>query len=99
MKEICIPIPHFGEQQIAEVEVTVNGKKKKYNFRVESFPWLTETETDTNISPTEVKINALRGLIETYDESWELVQIFTPREEATHIQVLFRQRQYEPVAD
>jgi hypothetical protein len=99
MKEICIPIPHFGEQQIAEVEVTVNGKKKRYNFRVESFPWSVNTDVDNSVSPTEVKINALRGMIETYDNGWELVQIFTPREEATHIQVLFRQKQFEPVAD
>lgn len=98
MKEICIPIPHFGEHQIAEVEVTVNGKKKKYNFRVESFPWSVE-DTDAAASSTEMKINALRGLIETYDDSWDLVQIFTPREEATNIQVLFRQRQLEAVAD
>ena len=99
MKEICIPIPHFGESQIAEVEVTVNGKKKKYNYRVESFQWSVETVDDSSVSPTEMKINALRGLIETYDDSWDLVQIFTPREEATHIQVLFRQKLLEPVAD
>lgn len=99
MKEICIPIPHFGESQIAEVEVTVNGKKKKYNYRVESFPWASEVTVDSSVSPTEMKINALRGLIETYDDSWDLVQIFTPREEASHIQVLFRQKQLAPVAD
>jgi len=97
MKEICIPIPHFGESQIAEVEVTVNGKKKKYNYRVESFPWTGEASVESSVSPTEMKIIALRGLIETYDDSWELVQIFTPREEASHIQILFRQKQVEPV--
>lgn len=97
MKEICIPVPHFGERQIAEVEVTVNGKKKRYNFRVESFPWISGKENVENeLSDTELKINNLRSLLENYDDSWELVQIFTPNENASHIQVLFRQRQLEP---
>ncbi len=100
MKEICIPIPHFGEHQIAEVEVTVNGKKKKYNYRVESFPWgIEENETNMmeSVSETQIKINHLRELLNQYDDSWEIVQIFTPNEHAKHIQVLFRQRQAEPV--
>ncbi|MFC2083443.1 hypothetical protein ACFLS9_00145 [Bacteroidota bacterium] len=93
MKEVCIPIPHFGEQQIAEVEVTVNGKKKQYNFRIESFPWSVNPDevTDT-VSQTEVRINNLRNMLDNYDNGWELVQIFTPRENSDHIQVLFRQR-------
>ncbi|MBN1300352.1 MAG: hypothetical protein JW995_03980 [Melioribacteraceae bacterium] len=99
MKEICIPIPHFGDQQIAEVEVTVNGKKKKYNFRVESFPWLLEEEELTGtFSETQIKIEHLRKMLDEYDDTWELVQIFTPRDGSTHIQVLFRQRTPEPVS-
>lgn len=98
MREICIPIPHFGEQQIAEVEVTVNGKKRKYNFRIESFPWgLSDHKFEDKLSETEFKISHLRRLLENYDDSWELVQIFTPRENSLFIQVLFRQRQFEPV--
>jgi hypothetical protein len=101
MKEICIPIPHFGEHQIAEVEVTVNGKKKKYNYRVESFPWgLEESEADllNNTSETQIKINHLRQLLDEYDDVWEIVQIFNPNESAKHIQVLFRQRHKELVS-
>ena len=100
MREICIPIPHFGEHQIAEVEVTVNGKKKKYNYRVESFPWGVEDNDKIqldNLSETQIRINHLRELLDHYDDVWEIVQIFNPNEHAKHIQVLFRQRQKELV--
>ncbi len=101
MREICIPIPHFGDNQIAEVEVTVNGKKRQYNFRVESFEWsVREEEKDLINSSTEtqLKIQHLRDLLDRYDDSWEIVQIFTPHEGSNHIQVLFRQRSLEPVS-
>ena len=100
MKDICIPIPHFEENQIAEVEVTVNGKKRHFNFRVESFPWSLENAADENSDSLDIteKILTLRNQIETYDKNWELIQIFTPKTEAHYIQVLFRQRQPEPVA-
>ena len=94
MKDICIPIPHFGENQIAEVEVTVNGKKKKFNFRVESFEWDGVIDKSKDVlSQTEEKVKKLRDNIEGYDKSWELVQIYTPTQNSEHIQVLFRQKQ------
>lgn len=93
MKDICIPIPHFGEHQIAEVEVTVNGKKKKYNYRVESFEWDGSIDSGEDVlSQTEEKVKKLRENIEGYDKSWDLVQIYTPSQGSEHIQVLFRQR-------
>lgn len=94
MKDICIPIPKFEENQIAEVEVTVNGKKKKFNFRVESFVWdPVEQGSDQNvdISLVEKKISKLRESIESYDKNWQLVQIYTPTPGSEYIQVLFRQ--------
>lgn len=99
MREICIPIPHFGDNQIAEVEVTVNGKKRQYNFRVESFAWSTGNVNDKPVDSsmeTQVKIQNLRKLLDEYDDSWEIVQIFTPHEGSDHIQVLFRQRTLQP---
>lgn len=93
MKDITIPLVDFLEEQIAEVEVKINGKKRKYNFRIESFPWKIEEEfKDTNRDEIELKIESLRRNIENYDKTWELVQIFSPTENAKHVQVLFRQR-------
>ena len=92
MKEICIPLPDFLDQQIANVEVTINGEKRKYNFRVESFPWEVEEELafDEN-QRIEKRINRLTENIESYDKNWRLVQIFKPGKGSKHIQVLFRQ--------
>ncbi len=39
MKEISIPLPDFLDKQIAEIEVKINGKKRLFNFKVESFRW------------------------------------------------------------
>jgi len=100
MKDICIPIPHFEENQIAEVEVTINGKKQHFNFRVESFPWSLEKTEDGHHDALEVseKILHLKNMIESYDKNWELIQIFTPKSEAHFIQVLFRQKTFKEAA-
>lgn len=93
MREICIPLPDFLDQQIANVEVTINGEKRKYNFRVESFPW--ELENDLAFDEqqrVERRINRLTANIENYDKNWRLVQIFKPGSGSNHIQVLFKQR-------
>ena len=92
MKELCIPLPDFLDQQIADVEVTINGEKRKYNFRVESFPWDENGDSamDEN-ARLERRISQLKENIEKYDKNWRLVQIFKPAKSSKHIQVLFRQ--------
>ncbi|MBN1482277.1 hypothetical protein EH223_08720 [candidate division KSB1 bacterium] len=92
MREICIPLPDFLEQQIANVEVTINGEKRRYNFRVESFPWEVEDEVGLNEAQrVENRINRLKQNIESYDKNWRLVQIFKPSTGSSFIQVLFKQ--------
>jgi hypothetical protein len=93
MRELCIPLPDFLDQQIANVEVTINGEKRRYNFRVESFLWDVndESTTDENLR-LEKRINRLKQNIESYDVNWRLVQIFKPAKNSKHIQVLFRQK-------
>jgi hypothetical protein len=90
MKDVSIPLPEFLEQQIAEIEVKINGKKRQYNFRVESFRW----EPDDEIWVVDRKINRLKELIDGYNKSWELIQIFKPKEDSKYVQVLFRQKNF-----
>ncbi|HEX2395798.1 MAG TPA: hypothetical protein VHI78_10650 [Bacteroidales bacterium] len=95
MKEICIPIPYLREQEIAEVEVTLAGKKLRYSFRVESFPWEIGEEFASLADPLEkslARIYKLKNAIESYDKSWELIQIFNPDGHADHIHVLYRKK-------
>ncbi len=88
MKDVSIPLPEFLEQQIAEIEVKINGKKRQYNFRVESFRW----EPDGELWTVEKKIGRLKELIDSYNAVWELIQIFKPKEDSKFVQVLFRQK-------
>ena len=89
MKDVSIPLPDFVDKQIAEIEVKINGKKRHYNFRVESFRW----EPDELELSEEDKIKMLQQALAGYDQSWELIQIFRPKENSKFIQVLYRQRQ------
>ena len=94
MHDICVPIPHFSDNEIAEVEVKIGDKRSSFNFRVESFKWEMSDSKTSELTPLplEEKINHLRHNIESYDKSWELVQIFTPTQGSKYIHVLFRQR-------
>ncbi len=94
MKELSIPLPDFVDRQIAEIEVKINGRKRQYNFRVESFRW----EPDNELWEVERKINMLQNALKEYDKTWELIQIFRPKEDSKFIQALYRQRQPVPSA-
>ncbi len=94
MKEICIPISHFSGDQIAEVLVKIGNREEKYHFRVESFPWNTNEnqalDEETYLTESLKRIYGLKRAIQNYDKCWELIQIFTPEENTTHIHVLYR---------
>ena len=95
MKDICVPIPNFGDENFAEIELKVGDKKIKYNYRVVSFLWESEDDnrlSDDEVSLSLVRIERLKSAINTYDKDWELIQIFTPGENASHIQVLYRKK-------
>ena len=95
MKDLCVPIPNFGDDEIADIELRVGDKKVSYSFRVESFAWQIEDElsvANDDVSASLARIYRLKKAIEGYDKKWELIQIFTPGDDATHIQVLYRRR-------
>ena len=97
LKDICIPIPGFGEEEVAELHLKVGDKSISYDFRVESFPWEVEDELskdgNDDVSRSLARIERLRNAINKYDKSWELIQIFNPPSDARYIQVLFRKKQ------
>ena len=95
MKDLCVPIPNFGEDEIADIELRVGDQKISYSFRVESFAWDVDDElsvADDEVSASLARIYRLKKAIEGYDKNWELIQIFTPSQGASHIQVLYRKR-------
>ncbi len=93
MKDLCVPIPNFGENEMAEIEIRVGDQKVEYNFKVESFLWEVDddlTDEDDDVANSLARITRLKTAIRNYDPEWELIQIFTPSENASHIQVLYR---------
>jgi hypothetical protein len=95
MKELCVPVSHLHEDEIAEIRLTIGGRDTTFNFRVESFPWEVQDELsrfDDAISLSLARIERLRNAIKDYDPEWELIQIFTPSEKSKFIQVLYRKR-------
>ena len=94
MKDLTIPIPNDGNTDRVEVQVKVGAKRIQYDFRVESFPWLSDEDIneEINITKSFEKIDHLKKIIREYNNGWELIQIFTPRPKAKNIQLLFRQK-------
>ncbi|MDA3954997.1 MAG: hypothetical protein PF485_15230 [Bacteroidales bacterium] len=95
LKDLCIPVPGFSENEIAELHLKVGDKKISYDFRVESFLWDIRDELNgeaDEISNTLARISRLKKAIAEYDKSWELIQIFTPAESSMYIQVLYRKK-------
>ena len=98
MKDLCVPIPNFGDEQFADIEIKVGKKKHNLSYRVVSFPW--ESDDELSISGDEleislVRIHRLKKEIEGYDKNWELIQIFNPSENSAHIQVLYRKKKQQ----
>lgn len=95
MTDICIPLPRLALTQSASVEVRVEGEQRHFNFRLVSFPWTQEhihLDDEPGRPRRQARFQNFKSMIENYDKSWELVQIYQPKPSAETIQVLFRQR-------
>ncbi len=96
MKELCVPVPDLTGDDLAEITVLVKGKMIKYDYRIESFPWEADDDLSQDKDPlvrSLARIYRLKYAIESYDPSWELIQIFNPVGNSTHVQVLYRKKQ------
>lgn len=97
MKDLCVPIPDFGDDQFAEIDLKVGEKKIRFSYRVVSFPWDQDSDREKykdEISLSLARIQRLRKSIESYDPDWEIIQIFNPSENSGNIQVLYRKKKF-----
>ncbi len=95
MKDLCVPIPGFGDSEHAEIILSLGEKKQTINYKVESFPWDSDEDLlykNDEISISLLRIERLKKAIREYDNAWELIQILTPAENARNIQVLYRKK-------
>ena len=82
MPNITIQLPVIDAEHKIEIEVKVNGKKKKYHYRVELFEW-------EECSDVEKKAVCLKNKIQHYDPHWKLVQIGEATDK--NISVMFKE--------
>nr|WP_320118440.1 hypothetical protein [uncultured Marinifilum sp.] len=96
MKDICVPIPFTKGSNLAEIEIKIEGRKRKIQYRIESFRWELKDNSDNakNYPKGEslLKIKNLKQAIANYDNNWELIQIYAPSKVSKFIQVLFRKK-------
>ncbi len=83
MASINIQLPVMNAEHSIEIEVRVNGEKKKYHYRVEVFKW---EGCEESMSHAE----CLKNLIGQYNEEWRVVQIGGPTNHS--IPVMFKQK-------
>ncbi|MFC1725076.1 hypothetical protein ACFL4T_05575 [candidate division KSB1 bacterium] len=83
MSKIAIQLPHVEAENHIEIEIKVNGQKKRFNYRIEKLEW-----EEVKVSHAE-RIEKLKKMIEEYDKDWMLIQIGTPSE--NFIPLTFRQ--------
>ncbi|HJX71897.1 MAG TPA: hypothetical protein VJ346_08095 [Bacteroidales bacterium] len=96
MNELSVPIIGMKENDVAEVTVSIKGRKIRYDFRIESFPWEADETLTSTKDPLVIslgRIYRLKQAIESYDKNWELIQIFNPTEGSDHVHVLYRKKQ------
>lgn len=84
MREVVIQIPTLEAEQNIEIDVTINGKKRRQKYRVEIISW-----EDSNES-SEDKVSVLREVIKEHDKDWKLVQIGLPSKDG--IPVMFKKK-------
>jgi len=84
MPVINIQLPVVEGDNLIEVEVKVNGKKRKYHYRVEIFAW-------EECAETQEKAECLKKIINSYDKDWQLLHIGCATDK--NIPLMFEQRQ------
>lgn len=84
MSKVIIQLPPFEADSKIDVEVTVNGVKKKYHYRIEILSW------EDCEQPEEARVDCLKKMIANYDQDWQLLQIGMPTPK--DIPLMFKQK-------
>ena len=82
MPSINIQLPVMDAEHSIEIEVRVNGERKKYFYRIEIFNW-------EDCREPEDHAQCLREKISNYDQQWRVVQIGGATDK--NVPVMFKQ--------
>lgn len=81
MPKVAIELPPVDTDDKVEVELTINGVKRRMIYRVELFHWADYVQNGDD------RVTCLKRMIEGYDKSWQLIQIGVPTD--TNIPIMF----------
>jgi hypothetical protein len=84
MREIVLQIPTLEAEQNIEIDVQINGKKRRIQYRVEIVDWETDEPT------SEEMVAVLKRVIREHDRDWRLIQIGAPTQ--SRIPIMFKRR-------
>lgn len=84
MREVVVQIPTLETEQNIEIDVQINGKKRRMKYRVEIVEW------DTEDGEVVDKVSTIRRVVKEHEKDWELIQIGTPTE--ANIPIMFRKK-------
>ncbi len=85
-REITLQIPTLEAEQNIDIEVTINGRKRRMVYRVEIVSW----RDPDPAAEGEDRIEMIRRVVREHDPDWQLVQIGLPS--ADGIPIMFRRR-------
>jgi hypothetical protein len=92
MKEICIPFSTLADDKQAEVEVRIPQTGEVWRYRIEALPLMHQ---EAELMKNEVKINSLQQYIRSYNNDWELIQIFDINKKTGNIHLLYREKKVQ----
>jgi hypothetical protein len=72
MSTISIHLPPIEAEKAVDVEVSINGMKRKLIYRVEVFRW------EDWCQPLEGRAECVKRMISAYDKNWRLLEIGSP---------------------
>ena len=82
MAQICVPLPPLDRPRAVDVELTIDGVRQSFHYRVETLMW-------ADFEPLS-KVNALQAFLDRHDPEWQLASIGVPSDDS--VPVLFRYR-------
>ena len=82
MPQLCLPLPPLDEPRTVSVELSVDGVKQHYRYRVETLVW-------ADFGPVE-RADALKAFLGSRAPGWHLVAIGAPTERSVPVLLRFR---------
>ena len=82
MATIAIHLPPIDAEKSVDVEISTNGHRRRYSYRVEVFRW------EEWCRPWEERAEGLKRMITAYDRTWQLMEIGAPT--AVDVPLMFR---------